>query len=111
MTACSRPTWAASCKGCPSISLEVRLENEAAEPRTALFSSAYRFSPPLHHLGGGPAEYRFGQRFDLMPKQYTEGQMQFNPNWQYSFGPGAVIRDGRMLVHVSSHAGAGTSFR
>ena len=84
-------------QGLPVNFAEARLENEAGEPRTAFFSSAYRFSPPLCCHGGGRAAYRFNQRFDLIPKQYTDGQTQFNANWQYSFGPGAVIRDGRVL--------------
>jgi hypothetical protein len=84
-------------QGLPVNFAEARLENEAGEARTAFFSSAYRFSPPLCCHGGGRAAYRFNQRFDLIPKQYTDGQTQFNANWQYSFGPGAVIRDGRVL--------------
>ena len=84
-------------QGLPVNFVDVRLENQSAEPRTAFFSSAYRFSPPLYCLGGGRADFRFNQRFDLIPKQYAEGQTQFNANWQYSFGPGAVIRDGRLL--------------
>jgi len=67
--------------GLPVNLLEVCTENQAAEPRAALLSAAYRFSPPIHHLSEGPAEYRFGQRFDLVPKKYTDGQTQFNPNW------------------------------
>ena len=84
-------------QGLPVNFVEVRLENAAGEPRAALLSSAYRFSPPVNHLNDGPAEYRFGQRFDLIPKCYTEGQTGFNPNWKYSFGAGAVLRDGRIL--------------
>jgi hypothetical protein len=84
-------------QGLPVNFVDVRLENEAGEPRTAFFSSAYRFSPPLCSHGGGRGDYRFPQRFDLVPKQYTEGQTQFNANWQYSFDPAAVIRDGRLL--------------
>ncbi len=84
-------------QGLPVNFVEVRLTNEAGEPRAALFSSAFRFSPPVNHLSEGPAEYRFNQRFDLIPKAYTEGQTGFNPNAKYSFGEGVVLRDGRIL--------------
>jgi hypothetical protein len=84
-------------QGLPVNFVEVRLENEAIEPRAALFSSAYRFGPPVKHLNDDPAEYRFSQRFDLIPKCYTEGQTGFNSNAKYAFGEGAVLRDGRIL--------------
>jgi len=84
-------------QGLPVNFVEVRLENPSGEPRTVFFSSAYRFSAPVNRHGGGRADFRFPQSFDLLPKPYIEGQTQFNANWQYSFGPGAVIRDGRLL--------------
>jgi len=83
-------------QGLPVNFVEVRLENNAAEQRAAIFSSAYRYSPPINGLDNQPA-YRFGQNTGLIAKNYVEGQMPFNPNWQYSFGPGAVLRDGRLL--------------
>ena len=83
-------------QGLPVNFAEVRLENDASEQRAAIFSSAYRYSPPLTNVGVSPA-YRFGQNTGLIAKPYAEGQMPFNPNWQYSFGPGAVLRDGRLL--------------
>ena len=85
-------------QGLPVNFVEVRLENESGEPRAALFSSAYRFSPPVNHLGGGPADYPLPPAFRPdSESSYTEGQTRFNANWQYSFGAGAVIRDGRLL--------------
>ena len=76
--------------------VEVAVENTGDEPRTGFLSSAFRHSPTINQLSG-TADYRFSQRFDLIPKPYTEGQTRFNPNWQYSFGDGAVLRDGRVL--------------
>jgi hypothetical protein len=83
--------------GLPVGLMEVRIANEAGQPRAAMLTSAYRFSPPVNHLDGGHAEYRFDQRTDLVPKQYAAGQAAFNPEWKYSFGQGSVLRDGRML--------------
>ena len=76
--------------------VEVQMQNEAQEDRTAFVSSAFRYSPPTHGLGGLP-EYRFAQRFDLLPKEYTEGQKVFNPQWRYAFTGNAVTRDGRII--------------
>ena len=45
--------------GLPVNFVDVRLENQSAEPRTAFFSSAYRYSPPVYRLGGGRADFRF----------------------------------------------------
>ncbi len=74
----------------------VRLKNEAAEDRAAFLSSAWRFSAPVNKLGG-LADYRFSQRFDLLPKELVEGQKSFNPAWRYSFVDNAAVRDGRVL--------------
>jgi len=83
-------------QGLPVNFVEVRMMNETDEARTAFLSSAYRFSAP-NNQGGERAEYRFNQRFDLIPKQYTEGQTKFNKDWTYSLENGALIRDGRIL--------------
>jgi hypothetical protein len=83
-------------QGLPVNFVEVQMENLTSEARAAFVSSAYRFSAP-NHQGGDRAEYRFNQRFDLIPKQYTEGQTKFNPDWTYSLENGALIRDGRIL--------------
>ena len=84
-------------KGLPVNFVQVQLENEAKESRTAFLSSAYRFSPPTSLLHSGPADYRFQQRFDLIPEKYAADQTQFDPNWKYSLGANALIRDGRDL--------------
>ena len=83
-------------QGLPVNFVEVRMLNETDEARTAFVSSAYRFSAPNHQTGER-AEYRFTQRFDLIPNQYTEGQTKFNRDWTYSLENGALIRDGRIL--------------
>jgi hypothetical protein len=83
-------------QGLPVNFVEVQMENLTAEARTAFVSSAYRFSAPSNG-GGEHAEYRFDQRFDLIPKQYTEGQTEFNRDWKYSFEDQALVRDGRIL--------------
>jgi hypothetical protein len=83
-------------KGLPVNFIEVRMLNETDETRTAFLSSAYSFSAP-NSQGGERAEYRFNQRYDLIPAQYTGGQTKFNRDWTYSLKDGALIRDGRIL--------------
>jgi hypothetical protein len=83
-------------KGLPVNFIRVLMMNETDEARTAFLGSSYRFSAP-NNRGGERAEYRFNQRFDLIPQQYTEGQTKFNRDWTYSQENGALIRDGRIL--------------
>ncbi|MCC7499143.1 MAG: hypothetical protein IT160_16280 [Bryobacterales bacterium] len=83
-------------EGVPVNFVEVELRNSLKETRTAFLSSAYRFSPPVNGLGGLP-DYRFRQRFELIPKQFTEGNTAFSSAWKYSFGGNALVRDGRIL--------------
>jgi len=82
--------------GLPVNFVKVELANEAADHRTAFFSSAYRFAPPsttLYTRG----DYRFGQRMDLIPKELVAGQTSHKPSWVYSFTKRGVVRDGRLL--------------
>jgi hypothetical protein len=83
-------------QGLPVNFIRVQLHNGNGNQETAFLSSAFRFLPPNTKLHS-PPDYRFHQRFDLIPKRYTEGQTVFNPNWRYSFERQALIRDGRML--------------
>jgi hypothetical protein len=87
----------AGLKGLPVNFIRVELSNPTGEQRTAFLSSAYRFSAPSSTLDGEAGDYRFGQRFDLMPKQYTDGQTKFNPDWKYAWGKDSLIRDQRVL--------------
>jgi len=75
--------------GLPVNFVAVRLENQCSEPRAAFLSTAFRCR--------APEGFRFGQRFDLIPKKYTEGQTGFNARRKYEFAVGAVLRDGRLL--------------
>ena len=88
-------------QGLPLNFIEVRVHNNGQEDRTAYLSSAYRFSPPINGLEKVPA-YRFRQRFDLISSSYTKGQSDFNPHWNYSFGLGKFVRDGRILYTFPS---------
>ena len=83
--------------GLPVNFVKVELRNESDEERTAFLSSAHRFMPPVDHLRSSTARYRFGQRFDLIPDEYTTGQTKFSPDWRYSFAGDALVRDGRIL--------------
>lgn len=88
--------------GLPVNFFRVRLQNADTQPRTAFLTSAFRFLPPNSKLHS-PPDYRFHQRFDLIPKRYTEGQTVFNPQWRYSFERHALIRDGRILYLFPSN--------
>jgi len=81
--------------GLPVNFVKVEVINEAGQERAALVSSGYRFGPPNTRLQG--REYRFAQRFDLMPEPLTRGQASYNSAWIYSFRKDALVRDGRVL--------------
>jgi hypothetical protein len=83
-------------QGLPVNFIRVRLQNRDRVQRTAFLSSAWRHIAPNNRFDGR-LDYRFAQRFDLVPKQYTEGQTTFSPNWQYSLSSDALLRDGRIL--------------
>ncbi len=91
-------------KGLPVNFVKVQARNDSREERTAFVSSAWRFSAPNNKLGGLP-QYRFRQRFDLIPNAYTEGQIKFNPDWHYSLSSEALLRDGRMLYSFPTDPG------
>ncbi|MFC1597588.1 hypothetical protein ACFL5Q_06595, partial [Planctomycetota bacterium] len=82
--------------GLPVNFVRVELANETGQPRTAFLSSAYRFTPPGTTLYSR-ADYRFGQRMDLIPKELVAGQTSHNRAWVYSFTHNALVRDGRLL--------------
>ncbi|MCE5309069.1 MAG: hypothetical protein LLG20_15630 [Acidobacteriales bacterium] len=82
--------------GVPINFVEVEMRNGAKETRTAFLSSAYRFRPPMNGVNS-EADYRFEQRFDLMPPKFTEGNTTFNKSWKYSLTRNALLRDDRVL--------------
>jgi hypothetical protein len=81
--------------------VKVEVSNQGQESRAAFLSSAYRFTGPTNKLVG-MADYRFEQRFDLIPAKYTEGQVKFNPDWKYAFTQNGLSRNGRILYLFSS---------
>jgi hypothetical protein len=82
-------------EGLPVNFARVKLVNRSQQSGTAFLSTAWRFMPDGQNFGG--KEYRFNQRYERLPKQLTEGQTVFNPNWQYSFSQNALVRDGRII--------------
>ncbi|MCR4415002.1 MAG: hypothetical protein NUV77_21495, partial [Thermoguttaceae bacterium] len=88
--------------GLPVNFVRVELVNESGQPRAAFLSSAYRFSAPITNQYGIP-DYRFGQRFDLIPKALVDGQTSHNPAWVYSFTKNSVVRGGRMLYQFPTN--------
>lgn len=88
--------------GLPVNFVKVELTNEADQQRAAFFSSAYRFAAPRTMLYTR-SDYRFGQRFDLIPKELVSGRTSHKPAWVYSFTKNAVVRDGRVLYHFPTN--------
>ena len=87
-------------KGLPVNFVRVRVTNTASEQRAAFLSSAVRFAAP-RNITSSISDYRFAQRFDLIPKEYVEGQNTFNPQWNYSFDGNSLLREGRILYSFS----------
>ncbi|MCX7826483.1 MAG: hypothetical protein N2689_13125 [Verrucomicrobiae bacterium] len=85
-----------SLEGLPVNFAQVDIANEAGEQRAAFFSTAYRFAAPSTRLTVA-GDYRFGQRFDLMPARLTKDQTSFRQTWIYSFTKDSLTRDGRLL--------------
>jgi len=83
-------------EGLPVNFVKVEVRNPLPEERAAFFSTAYRFLPPVNNLRG-VADYRFRQKFEVLPQKYVEGQTTFNPDWKYDFGPNHLVRDDRIL--------------
>ena len=88
-----------SMKNIPVAFENINISNNGKEIRTVFISSAFRFSPPVNTVGN--REYRFEQRFELLPDEYTKGQKVFNPNWKYDITNDALIRDDRIIYIFS----------
>lgn len=82
--------------GLPVNFARVEISNQASEPRAAFLSTAYRFAAPGTRLAGR-GDYRFNQRFDLIPAHLTKDQTSFRQTWIYGFAKDALLRDGRLI--------------
>jgi hypothetical protein len=82
--------------GLPVNFARVEIINEAREQRAAFFSTAYRIGPPSTRMAG-VGDYRFTQRFDLLPAALTQNQTGFRQAWVYAFTKDSLTRDGRLL--------------
>ncbi len=83
--------------GVPVNFVRVVLTNHTNGPRAAFLSSAFRVGLPISRPGRGP-DYRFRQRFDLIPERLVQGQKDPSPDWEYSFSPdNCFLRNGRIL--------------
>jgi len=85
-----------SLAGLPLNFARVEIVNEAAEQRAAFFSTACRFAAPSTRMAG-IGDYRFSQRFDLIPEPLRKDQTSFRQAWIYSFTKDSLTRDGRLL--------------
>lgn len=82
----------AALEGLPVNFVQVEMTNKSQEQRAAFLASAFRVRAPYEIR-----TYRFGQRFDRIPGRYMDGQTKYNPDWKYSLGRDALLRDGRIL--------------
>jgi hypothetical protein len=82
--------------GVPVNFIRVEVKNETSEPHTGFLATAFRVQPPQTHLVL-PYDFRFGQKFNLIPARLTNGQTKFNPDWKYSLSDNSLLRDGSIL--------------
>jgi Glycosyl-hydrolase family 116, catalytic region len=85
-----------SLAGVPVNLIRVQVKNETSAPHVGFFASAFRVQPPQTRLET-PDDFRFGQKFGLIPDRLTAGQSKFNPQWKYSFVNSSLVRDGSIL--------------
>jgi hypothetical protein len=85
-----------SLAGVPVNLIRVEVKNETSAPHVGFFASAFRVQPPQTRLET-PDDFRFGQKFGLIPDRFTAGQSKFNPDWKYSFVDSSLVRDGSIL--------------
>jgi hypothetical protein len=82
--------------GVPVNLVRVEVKNETSATHVGFLASAFRVQPPQTRLEM-PYDFRFGQRFALIPNRLTAGQTKFNPDWKYSFTDTSLVRDGSIL--------------
>jgi hypothetical protein len=101
-------------EGLPVNFAKVEVINEAGEQRAAFLSTAYRFAAPSTRMAA-MGDYRFWQRFDLMPAHLVANDLTVGPRttsspavsqsgiwgfrqeWIYAFTKDSLTRDGRLL--------------
>jgi hypothetical protein len=83
-------------EGVPVNLIRVEIENETSNPHAGFLASAFRVQPPQTRMDP-PDDFRFNQKFKLIPERLTAGQSKFNPDWKYSFTGDALLRDGSIL--------------
>ncbi len=88
-------------QGLPLNFAKIDIVNESVEQRAAFFSTAFRFSAPSTRMAA-IGDYRFAQRFDLIPDRLTKDQTVFRQKWIYSFSKDALIRDGRLIYQFTT---------
>jgi hypothetical protein len=79
----------------------VEISNQTKEPRAAFLTSAFRVEPPVTAFPS-PPEYRFFQRWDLLPQSISGGRAgggtpPARGPWKYSFAGDALLRDGHVI--------------
>lgn len=82
--------------GLPVNLIRVEVKNETSALHVGFLASAFRVQPPQTRLET-PNDFRFGQKFGLIPDRLTAGQVKFNPDWKYSFTNTSLVRDRAIL--------------
>ncbi len=90
--------------GVPVNLIRVEVKNETSATHVGFLASAFRVQPPQNRLEM-PDDFRFGQKFGLIPSRFTTGQMRFNPDWKYSFTDTSLVRDGSILYSFPQDSG------
>lgn len=90
-------------EGVPVNFVRVDIRNETADAHTGFLTSAFRVQPPQTRLAP-PNDFRFRQKFGLIPSRLTAGQTEFNPEWKYSFTDTSLVRDGSILYSFPQDA-------
>jgi hypothetical protein len=90
--------------GLPVTFAGIGMSNQTKEPRAAFLTSAFRAEPPVTAFSSLP-EYRFFQRWDLLPHSINGGRVgsgapPVRGPWKFSFAGNALLRDGD-IIHMS----------
>ena len=84
-------------EGLPVNLVKVELQNISSQKRTPFLTSAFRVKAPRNRLQRAESDYRFRQRFDLIPHGGGEAQAAFNPRWKYWLESYGLLRDDRVI--------------
>lgn len=77
--------------------IRVEMKNQGTETTRAIFATGVRYDAP-NDTAQPHGDNRFTRPVEgKFPGDYRQPGVKFNPDWVYSFGADAFMRDGRML--------------